>query len=67
MLEQFPMSEKELLALSWLDSTTCGVFPIKSYFIHSPKPVHKIRVHFIFNTKMMITSDLTVLLFFLSF
>ena len=60
MLEQFPVSEKELLALSWLDATTCGVFPIKNYFICSPialfpKTVHKIRVHFIFNTKMMIT------------
>ena len=60
MLEQFPISEKELLALNWLDSATCGVFPIKNYFICNPnvlflKTVPKIRVHFIFNTKIMIT------------
>lgn len=58
MLEQFPISEKELLILSWLDSTTCGVFPIKNYFIYNPKalfpqPVHSIRVHFIFNVKII--------------
>lgn len=60
MREQFPITEKELLALSWLDSATCGVFPIKYYFICNPnvlfpKTGPKIRVHFIFNTEIMIT------------
>lgn len=58
MLEPFPICEKELLTLSWLDSTTCGVFPIKNYFIYNPnallpKTVHKIRLHFIFNTNII--------------
>lgn len=32
MLEQFPIPGKELLAVSWLDSATWGVFPIKKLF-----------------------------------
>lgn len=62
MLEQFLISEKEQPALSWLDSTTCGVFPIKNYFMYNPnalfpKAVYKISVCFIFNTKI-ITGEL---------